>query len=498
LTEIQLLAIPRILGGTNVVIAAPTASGKTEAIVAPLAEKVATEVGVLSIVYAVPTRALANDTLLRVEGPLSDLGISVALKHGDHPTLPRELPGLLITTPESLDSLICRKPEIFDGLRALALDEIHLVDGTYRGDQLRILLRRLQQLTAAPFEVHLLSATLAEPREIGGRYIDGHFEVVVAPGQRQIERAFVSSLEEVRTVARREGHRKLLFFCNRRRSVESLASELELMWRPYPVVAHHGSLSRHEREVAEQVMQESRIAVCVATSTLEIGIDIGDVDLVVLADPPWSISALLQRIGRGNRRSGVTRVIAIAESDDERSLLEAMFDAAASGAIPSPDYSPDLSVVVQQTFSVLFGKRDGLSQTQLYELVSPLCDAEQLGEILSHLNDLGWLLTRSGLWFPTTKLLDYGERGSIHVNIPDTASHRVIDVGSGREVGTIGDTFDQVFVLGRRKWQVVHREGNLIHARAFAGAASPPHFRRSSSEGKYDPLLPPGLRHKQD
>lgn len=98
-------------------------------------------------------------------------------------------------------------------------------------------------------------------------------------------------------------------------------------------------------------MKEAEIAICVATSTLETDIDISGIDLVVLAEPPWSISALLQRIGRGNRREGTIHAAAMASSSEEEALLDAMFQTAASGELPTQPYEPDLSVAVQQTFS---------------------------------------------------------------------------------------------------------------------------------------------------
>lgn len=146
LTPIQIQTIPKILEGLNVVISSPTASGKTEAVMAPLAERFLVEHWHdLAVLYIVPTRALANDSLARIEGPLGDMGITCVLKHGDKPNLPSSaLPNCLITTPESLDSLIARRSDIFTSLRAVVLDEIHLLDNTARGDQLRFLLRRLQ------------------------------------------------------------------------------------------------------------------------------------------------------------------------------------------------------------------------------------------------------------------------------------------------------------------------------------------------------------------
>lgn len=500
LMPVQVQTIPKILDGFNVVVASPTASGKTEAVVAPVAERFLSERWQgLAVLYVVPTRALANDTLARIEGPLQDMGITTALKHGDKPYLPpHNLPNCLITTPESLDSLICRRPQVFATLRAVILDEIHLLDNTYRGDQLRLLLWRLPKLVSdGRFSIHLLSATLSEPHQIARRYV-ADFEVVTVAGQRKIDYCLLGSHKGAYHLARARGWKKLLCFCNLRESVEAVAADLAQLWHHYPVVAHHGSLSRRVREEAETVMKEADVAVCVATSTLEIGIDIGDIDLIVLAEVPWSISALLQRIGRGNRQEGLIHAAAVATSEEEEFLLEAMFETAATGALPAESYEPDLSVAVQQTFSHLYQHPEGVPETELLELISPLCAEDEARLILGHLRQRGWLERRTGHWFASTKLMDIGEKGHIHSNIPDSRTYRVIDVDSGREIGTIAGVFDEVFVLAQRTWRVVSVVGDIIKARRFKGKASAPLFQRHKNVGAFYYLLPSELKGRRE
>jgi ATP-dependent Lhr-like helicase len=496
LTPVQEKTIPIVLDGANVVVASPTASGKTEAVVAPVAERFVSERwDGLAILYIVPTRALANDILSRIEGPLRDMGITAQLKHGDKPHL-TSLPNCLITTPESLDSLVCRRPQVFSSLRAVVLDEIHLLDNTYRGDQMRLLLYRLQNLASnRTFSIYLLSATLSQPHQIAERYVS-EFVVVMVAGQREIDYHIVGSHDEVYHLARQKGWKKVLYFCNLRESVEATAAVLGQLWHPYPVVAHHGSLNRRVREEAETVMKEAKIAICVATSTLEIGIDIGDIDLVVLAEPPWSISALLQRIGRGNRREGVIHVAAIATSDEEKALLDAMFQTAASGELPTQPYEPDLSVAVQQTFSYLYQHPEGVEEVELLQLLSPLCSGDDAKLILAHLRQLGWLEWRTGRWFASTRLMDMGEKGRIHSNIPDSQTYKVVDADSGKEIGKIAGVFDDVFVLAQRTWKVVTVSGDIISVRRFKGKASSPMFKRHRNFGAFFGLLPPKLRHR--
>lgn len=497
LTPIQAQAIPKILDGINTVVAAPTASGKTEAVVGPVAERcMAERWSPVAVVYIVPTRALANDTLVRIEGPLGDMGLTTALKHGDKPSLPVKKPDWLITTPESLDSLIGRRPNIFATLRTIILDEIHLLDNTYRGDQLRLLLARLQKLVAgSPFATHLLSATLSNPGEIAARYASS-CEVVTVTGQRGIDYHMLHTHAEIRDLARAHGWKKLLYFCNRRPSVEKVADELSKLWEPYPVVAHHGKLDRKVREEAEQVMKESRVAIGVATATLEIGIDIGDIDLVVLAEPPWSIASLLQRVGRGNRRSGRIQVAALVSSDDEETLLKAMFDTAAEGTLPVEPYVPDRSVVVQQTLSYLFQrhKNEGTTDHELLSLLTTLCTEEEARKIVSHLRQEQWIQQVGRKWYPDKKLLDAGEEGRIHSNVPEQGTFKVMSVETGQEIGSISGTIDQVFLLAGRAWQIVAIHPGRIQARRFSGKATAASFGSQRNTGGFHYLLPPEYR----
>lgn len=500
LTPVQVAVIPKVIEGHNVVVASPTASGKTEAVVAPVAERLSQERQEgLAILYVVPTRALANDILVRIEGPLADMGIKTGIRHGDRPFLSaRNLPHVLITTPESLDSLICRHPKIFETLQGVILDEIHLLDNTYRGDQLRILLRRLKKVVSGGrFSIHLLSATLSNPHEIASRYVHD-FHLITIPGRRDIDYHFVRSWEEVYHLVRQKHWKKVLCFCNRRESTELTAEHLSKLWHPYPVVVHHGSLERKVREEAETVMKESDVAVCVATSTLEVGIDIGDIDLIILAEVPWSIASLLQRIGRGNRRENTVHVAAVVTSLEEEHLLEAMFEVAMSGDLPEEPYSPDRSVAVQQIFSFLYQYSQGVTEAEIAELVSPLCADGETKMILEHLRRNGWLEWRLGKWFASSKLMDWGEQGRIHSNIPDSRVYRVIDIDSGKEIGSIAGVFDDVFALGGKIWQVVSVERGVIRVRRFEGRASAPFFKKHQHVGAFSWLLPKELKLEKD
>lgn len=496
MTEIQTRVIPKILNGINVVIASPTASGKTEAVTAPAIEQLfdASEaISPFSVVYIVPTRALANDTYARLADAVQASNLICGIKHGDKPNLQSKPPHFLITTPESLDSLICRRPNDFRNLKTLIIDEIHLLDNTYRGDQIRILIRRLRKLNLDDFRVHLLSATLKHPENVARRYVDD-FEIVDGGAQRAIHYAFKQSHEDILRLAQANKWKKLLYFCNKRETVEDVAAQLRPIWEPYPVKVHHGSLDRRIREETEHVMKTARVAVCVSTSTLEVGIDVGNIDAVVLADAPWSLASLQQRIGRGNRRQDFIQVVGLTESILEEEVLRAMIEAAIRGEISEIDYKADLSVVVQQVFSYLFQNPKGASTESIMNIVNPLCSDTDALAILKHLAVQGFVGHQNQKWFADTEVMNMGDKGKLHSNIPDTFSYQVIDTNSGKKIGSISSGFDTIFVLARQAWKVTHVSGNTIFAVQFQGRANPAMFRKAENRGAFFDLLPPFLQ----
>ena len=381
----------------------------------------------------------------------------------------------------------------FRELRAVVLDEIHLIDNTYRGDQIRLLLKRLRYITETEFNIYALSATIADPKDIGKRYFND-FEVIESPGKSDIEYTLVRSLKEVFEHARNEKLKKLLIFCNKRKSVETMAVEARKLWGRNSVVVHHGSLSKAIREEAESFMKQSQYGVCIATMTLEIGIDIGDIDAIVLAEVPWSISSLLQRIGRGNRRTQKNRVFALYDSEDEAALLEDMLNVAIDGYVAEVDYSSDLSVVVQQIFSSLYAHPNGLRDEYFLGIFNEFCSEEDLKDILRHLVEHEWIERGNGRWRASTKLMDLGGWGKIHSNIPDSRALKVIDINSQQTIGEVQYPIDEVFVLAGKVWKIIKVVVDKIYVKQVKAKAPVVKFKRHASKGAFYYLLPKELR----
>lgn len=322
LRPVQARAIQAVLDGRDVLIRAGTGSGKTEAAAAPLTERYLDELDTseaVVVLYISPTRALANDLARRLEPVYDRLGLAVGVRHGERKDLTRaSCPGVLITTPESLDVMTGNQEPRLLEVRAIVLDEIHLLANSQRGLQLGIALHRLELLVERRLQTVGLSATVADPLAVWHFFRPGTDpEVVDDVGpSRTLERRIyvdVTHAELAERLARLDGpSEKVLVFANSRRECDVLADALrEGAGFGEAVFSHHSSLTKEARERVEADFERLDRAVCVATSTLELGIDIGDVTLVVLFGAPANWQSFLQRCGRGNRRSDVVQALCV-------------------------------------------------------------------------------------------------------------------------------------------------------------------------------------------
>jgi ATP-dependent Lhr-like helicase len=486
--EVQRQCVPKVLQGRNLVVCSPTASGKTEALLAPLAEKLLFERWEgLSILWISPTRALVNDLSARFTHPLSSLNISFARKTGDHPEfIPTRPVSLLITTPESFDSLLSRHPKIFETLKAVVLDDIHLLDGTYRGDQIRILLQRLLRILRKEVNTYLLSATMENPSSLGKRYMQ-HFDCINVESTKRIEFTLLSAdgpfIDELIGECKRRSIQKVLVFVNSRAEAEQMVRRFQRPPFLHNTFAHHGSLSKKEREDIENFINTSSSGICVATTTLELGIDIGDIDAVVLYGPPHDVRSLLQRIGRGNRRrQDFALAYGIYKDAWEQVLFQALFHEAQSGRLEPEVYGPHLSVAVQQTLSYLYQRRRiGTTLKALKDILKPIIPEQQVRALLDQLSEKEYVgSTGKDIYHPSDRLLRIARRGHIHSNIDrGLAEYRVLNSESGKPMGSI-QLLTPVFTLGGRSWEVVRTEketvwvkpasrGLLLSGRTFRG-----------------------------
>ncbi len=487
---VQVRGVPEVVTGRDVLLVAPTAGGKTEAYAAPLAERLlASERGSIAVLVTTPTRALANDLKRRLEAPLSALGIGFGRYTGEHKErLDGKLPEIAVATPEGLDSLLARRPTQLATLRAVVLDEIHVLDGSARGDQTRILLHRLEQVTRTRPQRIAASATVADAAGLAARYLtDG--AVVDAGSPRPIRaRRFVGTEpEEVAAhldALAAAGLRKVLVFCNRRSQVESLSAGLRGRTRfGKEVHPHHGSLSRGIRERTERRFLEAPAAVAVATFTLELGIDIGSVDFVLLVEPPPSVSSLLQRMGRGSRRAAETSVGCVSADPAQDLRFRVLVRSAIAGDLRSAPYAFRPGVLAQQAI-VLAGASGHVSAPSLAAAVPPELRARwteaDLGRILASLAAAGHLERGAAGRFVLTERSEQAwERGRVHGNLDDEEALEIVDRLTGDVVGRAearDAPGERSLRLGGEGRRTIARRGHRVLTDA-SGGASPARFK---------------------
>jgi ATP-dependent Lhr-like helicase len=458
LTEIQRRTIPPLLAGRDVLASAPTASGKTEAVCAPLIERNMREHLRWMMIYVSPTRALANDLLYRLSRPCEEISIRIAIRTGDHPSDVSRQPQVLITTPESLDSLLCRGRDAELGhvlavATTVVLDEIHLLHGSGRGEHLRWLLARLRRLRAyaeslgwiptSSFQTAALSATVPDPQRVATRFLDQNALIVSVPGQRDIETvtadADVPAIEQALPahLAANPLDRKILVFSNTRRRVDDLSHHLSESLQPlgYEVHPHHGSLSKSVRETTEEAARICDRVVVVATSTLEIGIDIGAIDLVVLDGPAPDVPSLLQRVGRGNRRTSRTRIMTCSGSWGEVIIHAAMLAAARRGDLGQDDSGPWFAVARQQVASYIF-QSPHLSRpiAAVQSFLDGIADHVVGSGLLEQMVSTGDLVRNDDEVRLNTSWIESFSRGSAHSIIESPSGTNVFDAGTGQQL----------------------------------------------------------------
>lgn len=315
-------AIAPILEGAHLLVQAPTAGGKTESAVLPLLSRMLEERWTRpSVLYLCPIKALLNNLETRLSMLAGMVGRTVGVWHGDigqsaRKRMLRDRPDILLATPESVEVMLVSRGvdhrSFFAGLRAVVVDEVHAFAGDDRGWHLLALLERVSAVAKEPVQRIALSATLANPDDLLTWLTGGRDEpkVVVrgaaASVEPEIQIDYVGSLENAATVISRL-HRgeKRLVFCDSRRQVEELGQLLRSLGTR--TFVSHSSLGVEERREAEAAFAQGTDCVIVATSTLELGIDVGDLDRVIQIDAPSTVAGFLQRLGRTGRRAGTTR-----------------------------------------------------------------------------------------------------------------------------------------------------------------------------------------------
>ncbi|MCI4321191.1 MAG: DEAD/DEAH box helicase [Thermoplasmata archaeon] len=507
-TEIQQLAIRVLSGPDDALLVSPTGSGKTEAAVLPLlSERLARPRPPIGILYVTPLRALNRDLEQRLVSVAEEVGLTAAVRHGDTSAsqrvrLSKHPPDLLLTTPETLQLLLVG-PRLRLGLkevRTVVVDELHELAPSDRGAQLMVTLERLDALVGRPVRRVGLSATIGNPEAVA-RYLSP------APRRVQVRRAvrprrvritatvprddrppldpaLVAELraDPIQLAALRNleetirAHRTTLIFVNTRPTAEGLTARLNRLAPDLAVAVHHGSLSREVREDAERMFREGGLRGLVATSSLELGIDVGFVDCVVQFGSPHQAGRLLQRVGRsGHRldREVVGEVLALDDEDLEEAAVLAR--RAVHGEIePTTWRRSNRLAAAQQLVASLRAEPSvdlaAVARTlRAAEPTRELSDADWEA-LVDYLEAIG-SLRRDGLRLRAGRGTLERFYATLSL-IPDQRTYRLRDIATRKPIGTLDERFvltqilgqpEQIFLLHGRTWKVVEfRDDELL------------------------------------
>ena len=474
----QLQAIEPILSGLHCLLLAPTAGGKTEAAIIPVLSRMLTHAwpGV-SVIYVCPIKALLNNLEQRLSHYAGLVGRRVAVWHGDVSQSQKshalkDAPDIILTTPESLEGMLVStridRKVWFGNLRVVIADELHAFAADDRGWHMRAVLHRLQQYVPQEMQRLGLSATVSNPEELLNWFAPTGVKKVVGTAavstDADVTVDFVGSLVNAGTViARLHRGSKRLVFCDSRSSAEQLTSMLR--GQDVRAFLSHASLSHSERKLAETAFSEEKDCVIVATSTLELGIDVGDLDHVIQIDAPSTVSSFLQRMGRTGRRAGSQRSCLFLCTNDD-SLMLAMGicrlwgEAWVEAAYPPPE---PWAIVAQQAMAATLER----SQWPRQELVALLLGAfpesgqQGISEVINHIVQTGYLTDTDGVLQigPMTEK-QFGR--SHYKDLLATFSGAQLLLGrfGNMEVGYIdptmltGEKQDRLILLAGKSWRI--------------------------------------------
>lgn len=374
-TSIQKKAIPEILNGKNVLIIAPTGLGKTEAALLPIFSKIIElkDDGV-KLVYVTPLKALTRDLFKRFEDYASPLGIKVRPLYGDvDKTYKDPPPDVVVITPESLEIILDISPRWWNALKSVRyviIDEVHELVNSKRGYQLLILLERLKKIAGRKLQRIGISATVGDAEKIaemlGGS--DGKLKVVKADEKKDVEFNVILPIPEkddekgdpflagVRVLEKILEDKKSLTFVNSKYSAERIQYALNALGIA-DIAVHHGSITKEERELIEDEFKRGSLRCIVATKTLELGIDIGDIQQVINYRSPASVSTLLQRAGRSGHKPGEKSICYIITTDFEDTLESiAIVSLAKKGWLEKFEIEKPLDVVAKEIIAFALAK----------------------------------------------------------------------------------------------------------------------------------------------
>lgn len=514
-TQPQREAMPLILRGENVLLIAPTGTGKTEAAVLPILNNfllIPEKPHGVKILYITPLRALNRDLLERLEWWCNKLDVKVAVRHGDtevgeRSKQARSPPDMLITTPETLQAILPGRVmrRHLRAVRWVVVDEVHELACDKRGAQLSLGLERLRRIVGSDFQRVGLSATIGSPEKVAQFLVgsnqpcrivkvpvakDMNLQVLYVKPEPEDEEAAAKLYTHPEVAARLrvirsliEKHGSVLLFTNTRAIAEVLASRFKVWDLDFPVSIHHGSLAKPSRIMAEQGLKSGSLKGLVCTSSLELGIDVGRVDLVIQYNSPRQVTRLIQRVGRSGHKIGrISKgVIITLDSDDTMEAMaiarRALVEELEPVQIPNKPYD-----ALCHQLAGLLTERSRWRYVEVLETFGkayPYRDvaSTDLDKVLSYMHDryprLAWVAFEDKVFLRPQRLKSLYEYYFENLSmIPDEKQYLVVDQTTDTPVGILDEAFVAEygepgikFIVRGSPWKITAIYGDRIYVK---------------------------------
>ena len=507
----QEVGIPPILSGNNVLLMAPTGTGKTEAVLIPIFDLWSKQrPPPISILYITPLRALNRDLYDRILWWSRQLDFSVSIRHGDTTPHERKLQiehpdDLLVVTCEQLQAMLIGKriARLLENVKYVIIDEVHELVDSKRGVQLTVALERLREL-CGQFQLIALSATVGSPKEVA-EFIFGQrpYKIISAQEQKKIsayvdcpfpkredkilaEKLFIgdSVAARLRSIYNlMKSHTAVLTFTNTREASEVLSSRLRILDETFPHEVHHSSLSKETRIKAEKEFKEQKLKSIICTSSLQLGIDIGAIDLVIQYLSPREVTQFVQRLGRaGHSISKISKGTIIAADGDDVFEASVIARKALSNELERPRiHVKCLDVLAHQIIGLALSNYQ-ISPKAIYKIITraaPYKDLswEEFDKVLKFLETIRLIWYEKDKVTRRRRAFEY-YFGSMST-IPDCRTYKVIDITTNTPVGSLDEGFvaehsdtGSSFIVKGRPWRVVSVDGPKIFVEPLGDIAS--------------------------
>jgi ATP-dependent Lhr-like helicase len=513
-TDPQEKTIPKILDGKNVLLISPTATGKTEAAFLPVLSMLLKEPKTpgIKVLYITPLRALNRDLLDRLQWWCNSLDIKLAVRHGDTETKERmrqsrSPPDILITTPETLQAILSGwvLRQHLQSLRWVIVDEVHELADSKRGSQLSLALERVRNLIGKDFQMVGLSATIGSPEKVA-QFLVGDkrpVEIIRVPVAKIIKLQVIypkPTEEDVRFASKIYTHpevaarlriirdymskrKSVLLFTNTRSISEVLASRFKVWDIDFPISIHHGSLAKLSRITAETGLKSGELKGLIATSSLELGIDVGRIDLVIQYMSPRQVTRLIQRVGRAGHTYGQVAegLIIGMDSDDTLEALviarRALIEELEPVEIPDKPYD----VLVHQIAGLMLKSR----RLEFNDVLELARNAEPFENLT--LEDVGKAFRYMHERFPRLAWVSFEDKVALKPQrskalfeyyfdnlsmIPEEKQFLVIDESTDTSIGILDEAFmaeygkpGTKFIIRGSPWQIMHTTEDKVYVR---------------------------------